>query len=109
MKYKGINIGLEIAINSGTALLLFIACFFGLLWMAQHHESIERLYPVAIAGLTGAFGGYLIKRNSNNKIELQYQQTVGASNEKTNTFRTSIRDMSGDSTISDTSSGQQKD
>lgn len=62
---------IRIGINSGAALILFLVSFFLMLWMAQHHEAIERLYPVALGGLLGAFSGYLIKRNQNNKIELE--------------------------------------
>jgi hypothetical protein len=66
-----INWQMNISINSGTALLLFVLSYFLLVWMAQHHDSIERIYPVALGGLVGAFSGYLLKRNSNNKIELE--------------------------------------
>lgn len=31
--------------------------------------AIERIYPVAIGALTGAFAGFLVKRAANNKLE----------------------------------------
>ena len=64
------NIKLRSEINSGAALLLYTLSFFALTWMA-HNAAVERLYPVAIGALTGAFGGFLVKRNSNNKIALE--------------------------------------
>jgi len=66
-----INVELRVSINTGAGLLIWVASFFGLLWMAQHHESIERIFPVALTGLTGALITFVIKRNSNNKIDLE--------------------------------------
>lgn len=57
-------------INSGGALILFIASFFCLVAGVALSSAIERIFAVALAGLTGSFGGYLVKRNSRDKIEL---------------------------------------
>ncbi len=56
-----------ISINSGASLLLFIASFFGLLWMVRGSEAIERVFPVASGMLTWAFTSFLVKRNANRK------------------------------------------
>jgi len=69
---KSLNI--TVRINSGFALLLWIACFFALLWMSQHHPSIENEFPVAMTGLSAAFGGYLLKRHGNNKVDLEAEK-----------------------------------
>ena len=65
------NIKLRSEINSGAALLLYTLSFFALTTEAAFFPAVERLYPVAIGALTGAFGGFLVKRNSNNKIRLE--------------------------------------
>jgi len=69
-----INVELKISINSGAALLIFVTSFFAMLWMLQHHESVERVFPVALTGLTAAFSGYLYKRNSDNKLSLESEK-----------------------------------
>ena len=65
------NISVKISINSGTALFVYLGAFFGLVLLAAHNPAIERLFAVALGGLTGAFAGFLIKRNSNNRIDLE--------------------------------------
>jgi hypothetical protein len=42
--------------------------------MSQHHTSIESEFPVAMTGLTAAFAGYLVKRNANNKVDLEAEK-----------------------------------
>lgn len=69
-KWHNLNIGIKISINSGTALLLFLVAFFGLLWMG-HNQAVERMFPVAIAALVGAFSGYLLKQNADNKLDVE--------------------------------------
>jgi len=71
MKWHNFNIGLRFHIDTGVGLFMWILCFFGLLWMAQHHPAIERLFPVALTGLTGSFITFVIKRHGSNKIESQ--------------------------------------
>jgi Flp pilus assembly protein protease CpaA len=66
-----VNADIRVSINSGTALLLFILCFFALLLMEKQYPAVERVFAVALIGLTGAFSGYLVKRNLNNKIDLE--------------------------------------
>ena len=66
-----IKANIAININSGAGLILWALGFFGLLWMAQHHPSIQALYPVAVAGWTGGFIAILFKRYSDNKLDLE--------------------------------------
>lgn len=74
------NIKLCVSINSGMALIIYALGFFGMLWMAQNHPAIERMFPVALAGWTGAVSFFWIKRNSNNKINLETEKLkVGVS------------------------------
>lgn len=71
MKWHNLNIGVKISINTGTGLLLWAAGFFGLVYLAAHYPAVERIFPVALAGWTGGFISFLLKRNSNNKIDLE--------------------------------------
>lgn len=70
MKWHNLNIGVKISINSGTALMLFVTSFFGLVVLVAFFPAVERQFVAALTGLAGAFGGYLVKRNSNNKLAL---------------------------------------
>lgn len=65
------KIELRVNLNSGAALIIWALGVFGILWMAQVHPSIERLFPVALTGWTGGFGSYLLKRKSNHTIDLE--------------------------------------
>lgn len=69
MKWHNLNLSCRVVINSGTALLLYLMAFFGLTWMAQHHEAIERIYGLALGGLTFAFGSFLVRRTASDKTE----------------------------------------
>lgn len=69
-----ISVSLKISLNSGAALILFTGSFFGLVLIAAHYESIERLFTTALAGLASAFAGFLVKRNANNKIRLEAEK-----------------------------------
>jgi hypothetical protein len=69
LKWHNLNIGFRLSINTGAGLVLWIGCFFRLLWLAERSPAVERLFPVALTGLTGAFVSFLIKRNSNNRID----------------------------------------
>lgn len=65
------NITASVRINSGAALLLYLVNFQIMLLEAAKWPAVERLFPVAIGALTGAFAGFLVKRNSNNKLDLE--------------------------------------
>lgn len=65
---------LNISINSGAALVIFVVCFFALLALVAASARVAAVYAIALTGLTGAFGGYLLKRNSNNKIDLEAER-----------------------------------
>ena len=69
------NIKFKIEVNSGSALVLFLLAFFALNFQAAAYPAIAELYPVSIGALTGAFAGFLIKRNSNNKISLEAERS----------------------------------
>jgi hypothetical protein len=60
-----------VSINSGAALLIYIAGFFILTIMAGLMPAVERVYTVALTGWTGAVSFFWLKRNSNNKITLE--------------------------------------
>jgi len=68
---KSASFGIAVSINSGAALILFLLAFFLLTFWAGGADRRERIYPVAVGALTGAFAGFLIKRNSNNKLEAE--------------------------------------
>ncbi|MFA5377893.1 MAG: hypothetical protein WC455_19240 [Dehalococcoidia bacterium] len=63
-----INSDVRISINSGAALCLFVLAFFGLLILASVVPTAEKLFIPALTGLLSAFGGFLVKRNANNKL-----------------------------------------
>lgn len=65
------NITASIRINSGMALVLYILSLFGILFMVAYYPAVEKNIIGILTGLTGAFGGFLVKRNSNNKIDLE--------------------------------------
>lgn len=73
-KWHNLNIGIKISINSGTALLLFLGAFFLFLGFVALFPPVEKNFLVGLGGLTGAFVGYLKKRDSNNKIDLQAEK-----------------------------------
>lgn len=62
-----LDMDLKITINSGAALLIFALGFFLLVLLAGYCQAIERIFPVALGGWAGAFAGFLVKRNANNK------------------------------------------
>ena len=68
LKWRNLNLGFKISINSGAALIIFLLAYFLLLIGVAISSAVERQYIPALAGLASAFSGYLIKRNSNNKI-----------------------------------------
>lgn len=63
-----------VSINSGAALLIYVAGFFVLTLMAGLMPAVERIYTVALTGWTGAVSFFWIKRNSNNKIILESEK-----------------------------------
>lgn len=69
-----IQADIRISINSGAALVLFVLAFFGLLGLVALSPAVAGVYAVALGGLTLAFGGYLKKRDSNNKVALEAQK-----------------------------------
>jgi hypothetical protein len=77
---KSASFGIAVSINSGAALLLFLLAFFLLTFWAGGADRRERIYPVAVGTLAGAFTGYLIKRNSNNKIEAETERQARCGN-----------------------------
>ena len=68
LKWHNLNVGLKVSINSGMALILFLMAFFLLLICVNFFPPVEKNFVAAGALLVGAFGGYLKKRDSNNKI-----------------------------------------
>ena len=62
---------LNVSVNSGAALLLYIVSLFGILFMVAYYPAVEKNVIGIMTALTSAFGGFLVKRNSNNKISLE--------------------------------------
>lgn len=65
---------LNVSVNSGAALLLYIVSLFGILFMVAYYPPVERNVIGIMTALTGAFGGFLAKRVSNNKIKLEAEK-----------------------------------
>jgi UPF0716 family protein affecting phage T7 exclusion len=65
------SLKLDISINSGAALALFVPCFFGLVTLAAFLPAVERIFAVALAGMVGAFSGYLLKKNADNQKDIE--------------------------------------
>jgi hypothetical protein len=72
IKTKRLN--LTVDVNSGSALLLFLGSFFLLLLGVAVSPAVERSFVPALTGLTGAVGGFFVKRNANNKITLEEEK-----------------------------------
>jgi positive regulator of sigma E activity len=68
VKWHNCNVGFKVSINSGAALVIYLVQFQILIIEAAIWPAVERLFPVAIGALTGAFAGFLVKRNANNKL-----------------------------------------
>jgi positive regulator of sigma E activity len=69
VKWYNLNFEFKFSINSGAALILYLLNFHILTIESAYFPAIERLYPVAVGALTGAFAGFLVKRHANNKLE----------------------------------------
>jgi len=69
VQWHNLNIGFKVSINSGASLVIYLINFHILTLEAAMWPAIERIYPVAIGALTGAFAGFLVKRAANNKLE----------------------------------------
>jgi hypothetical protein len=65
------RLDLTVNVNSGSALLLFLGSFFLLLLGVSISPAIERSFIPALTGLTGAVGGFFVKRSNNNRIALE--------------------------------------
>lgn len=65
------SIKVNISINSGAALVLFLLSFASLLVGVALSPAIAGVFFEAAGILTVAFGGYLKKRDSNNQIALK--------------------------------------
>ena len=72
-----------VSINSGSALIMFIGSFFLLLLGVAFFPAIEKNFVAAGTLLVGSFGGYLVKRNSNNKISLEAEKACGCADTQT--------------------------
>lgn len=68
LRWRNLCLGIKISLNSGAALLLYISSFFLLFHWAGLSDRGASMYPVAIGALTGAFGGFLVKRHTDKKI-----------------------------------------
>ncbi len=74
MSAKNLNISIRIEINSGSALLLYLASFFGLILLVKASPAVQEIFLGASTALTGAFAGFLLKRNSYRKIEVEKEK-----------------------------------
>jgi hypothetical protein len=68
VKWHNCNVDFKVSVNSGAALILYLINFHILTLESAYFTAIERIYPVAIGALTGAFAGFLVKRNANNRL-----------------------------------------
>jgi hypothetical protein len=71
MTIKTKRLNLTVDVNSGSALLLFLGSFFLLLLGVAVSPAVERSFIPALTGLTGAVGGFFVKRSNNNRIALE--------------------------------------
>ena len=65
------KVTVNVSVNSGAALILYILSMFGVLFMVAYYPAVEKNIIGILTGLTGAFGSFLVKRNANNKIALE--------------------------------------
>lgn len=71
LSWCNVNLGVRVKINSGAALLLFLASYFTFLITVALSPAIEKNFLVGSSVLVGAFGGYLRKEHANNKLDLE--------------------------------------
>ena len=82
MKWHNLNIGLKVSINSGTALVLFLAAFFLFLVFVAKFPPVEKNFIAGLGGLTVAFERYLNKRNNNNKLDIEAKKIANGTQDK---------------------------
>jgi hypothetical protein len=71
LKWHNLNLGLRISINSGTALLIYIPSLYLFFNACKNSPTLAGLFPIASSALTLAFGGFLVKRDRNNKLRVE--------------------------------------
>lgn len=71
LKWHNLNLGLRISINSGTALLIYIPSLYFFFHACKDSPPLAGLFPIASSALTVAFGGFLVKRDRNNKLRIE--------------------------------------
>lgn len=71
MRWLNVNMTLRVKVNSGAALILFLASFFLLLLGVAFFPAIATNFIAAGGILVGAFGGYLRKEHANNQLDLE--------------------------------------
>lgn len=68
MKWHNLNVGFKVSINSGAALVIYLAALFLFLGFVALFPPVEKNFIAGLGGLTVAFERYLNKRNNNNKL-----------------------------------------
>lgn len=58
-------------INSGAAGIIWVVGFFVLLGLVALSKAIAAQYPIAVVGWTGGLVTILLKKNADNKLDLE--------------------------------------
>lgn len=79
MKWRNLNVGINVSVNSGAALFIYLGAFFLFLVFVAKFPAVEKNFIAGLGGLTVALERYLNKRNNNNKLGLEAEKAkVGA-------------------------------
>lgn len=71
MKWHNFNLAVRIKISTGTALLIYLAAFFGVLVSSKWLPAVAGNMLAVLGTLTVALGGYLKQQDSSNKLDVE--------------------------------------
>jgi hypothetical protein len=71
MKWRNFNLAVRIKISTGTALLIYLVAFFGVLVSSRWLPAVAANMLAVLGTLTLGIGGYLKQQDSSNKLDVE--------------------------------------
>lgn len=79
MKWHNLNVAIRIKISSGTALLIWLIAFFGVLAISKWIPAVAENVILILTALTTGMGGYLVKDHKSNQLDVEAaEKNLGA-------------------------------